>query len=403
MNVGQLTNTSYTYTPVTSAASSSVTQNENSTIEKISQNSNSSNTTATTTETSNNQSVSNTQNTSSTTSETSSQVQSPNNYATLTGEEILDSNPKISKDSESEESNTEGLTESEEEQVEKLKARDQEVKTHEQAHVAAGGQYITGGPHYEYQTGPDGKQYAVGGNVSIDTAPVEGDPQATITKAQVIIKAAMAPAEPSGQDKAVANQARQMMSEAQRELVTERKENSSSSNSSDSSVQESTSSEVNTESNIINNIASNTEIQDKNNNESNSDEKISFENSNNKESIVKEDTQVSRNKNEAIDYSFNITTDTTSINDGNNKSDEVSNINNNLDLKNTDINNQAELISTSKESETQKIVKENSEPELSADKNVDKNLEQTKSFANHLLKNTYTNTRFTSGNLSVVA
>ncbi len=96
------------------------------------------------------------------------------------------------------------------------------MKTHEQAHIAAGGSYVLGGASYDYQTGPDGKQYAVGGSVNIDTAPVEGDPEATIAKAQVVIKAALAPAEPSGQDQKVASAARQMMSEARKELTSQK-------------------------------------------------------------------------------------------------------------------------------------------------------------------------------------
>lgn len=114
------------------------------------------------------------------------------------------------------------LTEEEQKQVEELKARDTEVRAHEQAHIAAGGSYVRGGARYDYQTGPDGKKYAVGGEVSIDTSAVEGDPQATINKAQVILKAALAPAEPSGQDKAVASQARQMMASARKELISEK-------------------------------------------------------------------------------------------------------------------------------------------------------------------------------------
>lgn len=132
-----------------------------------------------------------------------------------TGEEMLAAMDKKS---------TEGktLTEEEQKQVDELKARDAEVKAHEQAHIAAGGSYVRGGASYDYQTGPDGKKYAVGGEVSIDTSPVEGDPQATINKAQVILKAALAPAEPSRQDKSVASQARQMMASARKELMAEK-------------------------------------------------------------------------------------------------------------------------------------------------------------------------------------
>lgn len=76
----------------------------------------------------------------------------------------------------------EPLTEEEVEQVRELEARDREVRQHEQAHVAAGGPYVTSGPNYEFEEGPDGRRYAVGGNVGIDVSP-EDTPEATITKA----------------------------------------------------------------------------------------------------------------------------------------------------------------------------------------------------------------------------
>ncbi|MBN2887524.1 MAG: hypothetical protein JXM75_12550 [Chromatiaceae bacterium] len=103
--------------------------------------------------------------------------------------------------------------------VQKLSQRDLEVRTHEQAHVAAGGQYVTSGPSYDYQTGPDGRRYAIGGEVGIDTSPIPGDPEATVEKARVLIRAALAPAEPSSQDQRVAASARSMEVEASSELV----------------------------------------------------------------------------------------------------------------------------------------------------------------------------------------
>ncbi|MEM8834515.1 MAG: putative metalloprotease CJM1_0395 family protein [Planctomycetota bacterium] len=119
--------------------------------------------------------------------------------------------------------NGEPLSEEEQRQVEELKARDQEVRTHEQAHVAAAGSLFRGGPFYSYQTGPDGKRYAVGGSVNIDTSPVDGDPQATIQKAQQIRRAALAPAEPSSTDQQVASKASQMEAEARAELAEQQR------------------------------------------------------------------------------------------------------------------------------------------------------------------------------------
>lgn len=99
--------------------------------------------------------------------------------------------------------NAQGLSENEEKVVDELKARDREVRDHEQAHARVGGQYASS-PTYTFQTGPDGQQYAVGGAVQIDVSPVDGDPDATITKMDTVKAAALAPAEPSSADRQVA-------------------------------------------------------------------------------------------------------------------------------------------------------------------------------------------------------
>jgi DNA repair exonuclease SbcCD ATPase subunit len=115
-----------------------------------------------------------------------------------------------------------GLNAEEEKQVEKLKERDREVRAHEQAHARVGGAYA-GAPSYTFQQGPDGKRYAIGGEVQIDTAR-ERTPEATIRKMQVVIRAATAPAEPSSQDLKVAQQARSQLAEAQAELRQQKAE-----------------------------------------------------------------------------------------------------------------------------------------------------------------------------------
>ncbi len=115
----------------------------------------------------------------------------------------------------------EAVSAQEDAQIEVLEARDQEVRTHEQAHAIAGGPFA-GSPSYEYQTGPNGRQYAVGGEVQIDTAPIPGDPSATIAKMDIVIRAALAPAEPSAQDRSVAAAASKQRAEAQAELNAEK-------------------------------------------------------------------------------------------------------------------------------------------------------------------------------------
>lgn len=209
MSVSALTNSFYNYVPVTSsqydtsstnnASNSQAQENVKAVDEKSVQ-----------TQATSSTYKENNENTSSNNSNNNENISS---Y--LTGEEILASRPEKSSSSDKQ------LTEEEQKQIDELKARDREVKTHEQAHIAAGGSYVKGGATYDYQTGPDGKQYAVGGSVNIDTSPVDGDPEATIAKAQVVIKAALAPAEPSGQDQKVASAARQMMNEARKELTSQ--------------------------------------------------------------------------------------------------------------------------------------------------------------------------------------
>ncbi len=112
------------------------------------------------------------------------------------------------------------LSEEETDQVRELKARDQEVRRHEQAHAAAGGAHA-GAPSYQYQQGPDGQRYAVGGEVPIDVSPVAGDPGATIQKMRQVKAAANAPAQPSGQDRSVAATADAISQRAQAELLAQ--------------------------------------------------------------------------------------------------------------------------------------------------------------------------------------
>ncbi|MFT6733700.1 MAG: hypothetical protein ACJAS9_001890 [Polaribacter sp.] len=106
---------------------------------------------------------------------------------------------------------------SEQKEVAKLQARDNEVRAHETAHASVGGS-LAGSPNLNYTSGPDGKRYATSGDVSIDTSKVANDPSATIQKLQQVQRAALAPAQPSSQDRKVAAIASAGASEAQVEL-----------------------------------------------------------------------------------------------------------------------------------------------------------------------------------------
>lgn len=97
----------------------------------------------------------------------------------------------------------EELSEEEQQQVQKLKQTDAKVRAHENAHSGAGGNHA-GGPSYEYTTGPDGHRYATSGEVQIDVSAVRDNPEATLRKMDTVIRAALAPADPSSQDLAVA-------------------------------------------------------------------------------------------------------------------------------------------------------------------------------------------------------
>lgn len=112
------------------------------------------------------------------------------------------------------------LDSGEKQQVNQLKKRDAEVKAHEAAHMAAGGAVVQGGASYQYQRGPDGKTYAVGGEVKIDMSP-EQTPEGTIRKMQQVKQAALAPAQPSGTDRAVAARAAQTEAKARTERTQE--------------------------------------------------------------------------------------------------------------------------------------------------------------------------------------
>jgi len=118
--------------------------------------------------------------------------------------------------------NGEKMSDSEAKEVQNLKSTDQKVRQHEQAHLAVGGSIVVSGPNYQYQIGADGRRYAVAGEVVIDNSPVAGDAEATISKMQHVQRTALAPADPSAQDRAVASQAAQTEMRARSEAMQEK-------------------------------------------------------------------------------------------------------------------------------------------------------------------------------------
>lgn len=98
-----------------------------------------------------------------------------------------------------------------------LKKADAAVRAHEQAHLAAAGGLAVSAASFSYQKGPDGRNYAVGGEVQIDTSK-GSSPEETVAKMMQVRAAALAPANPSPQDRKVAASASVAMSDARQEI-----------------------------------------------------------------------------------------------------------------------------------------------------------------------------------------
>lgn len=140
------------------------------------------------------------------------------NADTTGGVQVAFSKAGLLKAEQSKTGQPQELTDEEKQQVEQLKSRDREVRQHEQAHMSAAGAAAQGGAHYEYTRGPDGQQYATGGEVSLSVGGGR-TPQEMLSNAQQVRRAALAPANPSGQDRRVAAEASQVEQRARMEMV----------------------------------------------------------------------------------------------------------------------------------------------------------------------------------------
>lgn len=175
-------------------------------------------------------------------------------------EESSSSDQQASSEQQSaEQEQTEQQANAEQQELRELQARDQEVRAHEQAHATVGGRYA-GTPSYDYQQGPDGRRYAVGGEVQIDLAPIANDPQATIQKMQQVKAAALAPAEPSAADRSIASEATNRLLQAQADLIAERSQQLNS--ATNSSAEPKTSSTLSAASPAVNTADSDTTVAD---------------------------------------------------------------------------------------------------------------------------------------------
>ncbi len=117
----------------------------------------------------------------------------------------------------------EELSRKEQQAVRELQVRDRQVRAHEQAHVAASGRIAVSAPHYEFETGPDGRQYVVGGSVNYNM-PASGSAEDKLLLAQQLRRMAMAPADPSPKDRATAAKATGKEARARQEIREEEAE-----------------------------------------------------------------------------------------------------------------------------------------------------------------------------------
>ena len=115
------------------------------------------------------------------------------------------------------------LSTEEQAQLARLQARDREVRAHENAHLGAAGGHAHGGASYTFEVGPDGRTYAIGGEVAIDMS-AESSPEATLRKAETVARAALAPSDPSSADRQIAAAANRMAAAARDQIQTERRE-----------------------------------------------------------------------------------------------------------------------------------------------------------------------------------
>ena len=116
------------------------------------------------------------------------------------------------------------LSEEEKAQVRELQQTEREVIAHEAAHQAAAGQF-GGGVSYSYTQGPDGKSYITGGEVPIQMKQ-GATPEETLRNMQQVQRAALAPADPSGQDRKVAARAAALAAKAQSEIASQKTQGS---------------------------------------------------------------------------------------------------------------------------------------------------------------------------------
>ncbi len=105
--------------------------------------------------------------------------------------------------------------------LERLKSKDQRVRAHVAAHMRAAARYVRGPASHSYERGPDGRHYAVSGDVTFDVGAVPNSPQASLRKAAAIQAGALAPMDPSSSDLAAARAAAALADRIVETIATE--------------------------------------------------------------------------------------------------------------------------------------------------------------------------------------
>lgn len=105
-------------------------------------------------------------------------------------------------------------------EVRKLINWENNVKQHEQAHMAVGGGLVSSA-RFSYTIGPDGKRYVSGGEVSISVPSSENEEE-NLKTLERVKRAALAPADPSPQDIKTAAMASAMISSTYLKLMKQK-------------------------------------------------------------------------------------------------------------------------------------------------------------------------------------
>lgn len=127
------------------------------------------------------------------------------NYAKLDSIDKQEDAQKFDKDEYFRSSKSENFDQRDYERVVKrFEDADSQVRLHEQTHAASSN--LTSTPKYDYQVGPDGKLYATGGEVRIDTS-IPDDEKAAQVKLDEIEDTASAPNNLSSADAQISRQA----------------------------------------------------------------------------------------------------------------------------------------------------------------------------------------------------